>query len=134
MQIPRIPSGRRLRATLLAALLAGAPLAAMAQAAGDDRPYDAKLMRLSEILGAIHYLRELCGADEGQLWRDQMKELLRTEGTSAIRRAKLVQEFNKGYRGYRRTYRSCTESAQTAVDRFIEEGAKLSNVMVREGS
>jgi len=26
----------------------------------DDRPYDGKLMRLAEILGAIHYLRELC--------------------------------------------------------------------------
>ena len=25
----------------------------------DDRPYDNKLMRLAEILGAVHYLREL---------------------------------------------------------------------------
>ena len=39
----------------------------------DDRPYDNKLMRLAEILGAVHYLRELCGAQEGQVWRDQMK-------------------------------------------------------------
>jgi uncharacterized protein (TIGR02301 family) len=65
----------------------------------DDRPYDNKLMRLAEILGAVHYLRELCGAEEGQLWRDQMKEILKNEGTTAVRRAKLVNSFNDGYRG-----------------------------------
>ncbi|MEC9369117.1 MAG: TIGR02301 family protein [Pseudomonadota bacterium] len=129
-----IPARRLIAAVVFFALLAAGPAKLLAQSGQDERPYDAKLLRLSEILGAIHYLRELCGADEGQLWRDQMRDLLRSEGTSAIRRARLVQEFNKGYRGYRRTYRTCTESAQLAVDRFMEEGAKLSNVMIREGS
>src|SRR6476659_10596842 len=91
----------------------------------DDRPYDGKLMRLAEILGAIHYLRELCGAQEGQLWRDQMKEILKNEGTTAVRRAKLVNSFNDGYRGYRRTYRSCTGSATLATARFSTEGAQI---------
>src|SRR5581483_5349319 len=91
----------------------------------DDRPYDNKLMRLTEILGAIHYLRELCGANEGQLWRDQMKEILKNEGTTAVRRAKLVNSFNDGYRGYRRTYRSCTQSATLATARFSTEGAQI---------
>src|SRR5680860_1524219 len=91
----------------------------------DDRPYDSKLMRLAEILGAVHYLRELCGAQEGQVWRDQMKELLRNEGTTAVRRAKLVNSFNDGYRGYRRTYRTCTQSATLATRRFSAEGAQI---------
>jgi uncharacterized protein (TIGR02301 family) len=91
----------------------------------DDRPYDNKLMRLAEILGAVHYLRELCGADEGQLWRDQMKDILKTEGTTAVRRARLVNSFNDGYRGYRRTYRSCTPSAALATRRFSTEGANI---------
>jgi uncharacterized protein (TIGR02301 family) len=91
----------------------------------DDRPYDNKLMRLAEILGAVHYLRELCGADEGQLWRDQMKDILRNEGTTAVRRAKLVNSFNDGYRGYRRTYRTCTQSATLATRRFSTEGAQI---------
>jgi uncharacterized protein (TIGR02301 family) len=91
----------------------------------DDRPYDNKLMRLAEILGAVHYLRELCGADEGQLWRDQMEEILKTEGTTAVRRAKLVNSFNDGYRGYRRTYRTCTQSARLATRRFSTEGAQI---------
>lgn len=91
----------------------------------DDRPYDSKLMRLAEILGAVHYLRELCGAEEGQIWRDQMKEILRNEGTTAVRRAKLVNSFNDGYRGYRRTYRTCTQSATVATTRFSSEGATI---------
>jgi uncharacterized protein (TIGR02301 family) len=91
----------------------------------DDRPYDSKLMRLAEILGAVHYLRELCGAQEGQIWRDQMKDILRNEGTTAVRRAKLVNAFNDGYRGYRRTYRTCTQSATLATTRFSAEGATI---------
>ena len=91
----------------------------------DDRPYDNKLMRLAEILGAVHYLRELCGAQEGQLWRDQMKEILKNEGTTAVRRAKLANSFNDGYRGYRRTYRTCTQSATLATARFSTEGATI---------
>jgi uncharacterized protein (TIGR02301 family) len=91
----------------------------------DDRPYDSKLMRLAEILGAVHYLRELCGAQEGQLWRDEMKEILKNEGTTAVRRAKLVNSFNDGYRGYRRTYRTCTQSATLATTRFSTEGATI---------
>jgi len=91
----------------------------------DDRPYDNKLMRLAEILGAVHYLRELCGAQEGQLWREQMKDILKNEGTTAVRRAKLVNSFNDGYRGYRRTYRTCAPSATLAVTRFSTEGAQI---------
>jgi uncharacterized protein (TIGR02301 family) len=91
----------------------------------DDRPYDSKLLRLAEILGAVHYLRELCGAQEGQLWREQMKDILKNEGTTAVRRAKLVNSFNDGYRGYRRTYRTCAPSATLAVTRFSTEGAQI---------
>jgi uncharacterized protein (TIGR02301 family) len=97
----------------------------------DDRPYDAKLLRLAEILGAVHYLRELCGAQEGQLWRDQMKEIVRNEGSTAVRRAKLVNSFNDGYRGYRRTYRTCTSSATLAVTRFSVEGAQIAAALAK---
>jgi uncharacterized protein (TIGR02301 family) len=100
----------------------------------DDRPYDDKLMRLAEILGAIHYLRELCGASEGQVWREQMKEILRNEGTTAVRRAKLVNAFNDGYRGYRRTYRTCTQSATLATNRFSTEGATIAAALAQNST
>jgi len=96
----------------------------------DARPYDAQIYRLSEILGSVHYLRELCGAQEGQLWRNKMEQLLSVEGTSALRRAQLVDSFNKGYRGYARTYRSCTRPARLAISRFMEQGAEIADVLV----
>lgn len=119
-------------AAVVLALCLAAPAAAQSRATADDRPYDDQLMRLSEILGAVHYLRELCGAAEGQLWRDEMRKLVKVEGTTAIRRAKLVKGFNKGYRGYRRTYRSCTEPARQAVERFMEEGEQIVATLVQK--
>ena len=117
-----------------ATLLPGPQLVPMAWAQGqatDDRPYDGKLMRLSELLGAVHYLRELCGADEGQIWRQQMQEILQSEGTTAIRRAKLKKSFNRGYRGYRRTYRNCNKSAALLIDRFMREAALLAETLAK---
>ena len=95
----------------------------------DTKPYDERLMRLSEILGAVHYLRELCGSNDGQAWRDRMKELMDAEGSTALRRAKMTRSFNSGYRSYSRTYNSCTPSAQTAIIKFLAEGAELADAL-----
>lgn len=131
MKEPR-PARRFARRCLPAALvLLGAVAATPAMSAADSKPYDDRLFRLSEILGAVHYLRELCGADEGQLWRDRMTELLQTEGTSALRKAKLTRSFNKGYQSYSRTYNTCSPSAQNAINRFLAEGAGIADTLVR---
>jgi uncharacterized protein (TIGR02301 family) len=98
---------------------------------GDTRPYDDKLMRLSEILGAVHYLRELCGANDGQKWRDHMRELMDNEGSTALRRARLTRSFNNGYRSYSRTYSACSASAQTAIGRFLAEGAEIAETLAK---
>ncbi len=98
----------------------------------DARPYDVQIYRLSEILGAVHYLRALCGADEGQIWRKQMRDLVNAEGTNALRRAKLRDSFNKGYRGYARTYRTCTKPALVAISRFMEQGASIANSLAQD--
>ena len=128
-------SGSRRRAALLGALAAlaiGATGPAGAQGTSSDtKPYDDKLMRLSEILGAVHYLRELCGSSDGQKWRDQMRELMDTEGSSALRRAKLTRSFNNGYRSYSRTYNSCTPSALTAINRFLTEGVEIAEALMK---
>lgn len=105
--------------------------AAPAVAAPDSKPYDDRLFRLSEILGAVHYLRELCGSDEGQLWRERMSDLLQSEGTSALRKAKLTRSFNRGYQSYSRTYNTCSPSAQSAIHRFLAEGSTIADTLVR---
>lgn len=97
----------------------------------ETKPYDDRLTRLSEILGAIHYLRELCGADEGQAWRDRMRELIEAEGSTAARRTRLTRSFNQGYQSYSRTYKTCTPTAQTAISRFLGEGAQIAEGLAK---
>ncbi|HRY08164.1 MAG TPA: TIGR02301 family protein [Hyphomicrobiaceae bacterium] len=97
----------------------------------DSRPYDAKLLRLAELLGSIHYLRELCGANEGQFWRDTMQELMKSEGFTAGRQARLTASFNQGYRSYSRTYNLCTPTARAAIERFLAEGAQIADTLVQ---
>ncbi|MGE5513922.1 MAG: TIGR02301 family protein [Bacteroidota bacterium] len=116
---------------VLLVVVAALGVASPAIAADDDKPYDDRLMRLSEILGAVHYLRELCGANDGQLWRDRMRDIMEGEGSSALRRAKLARSFNNGYRSYGRTYQSCTPSAQTAITRFVTEGTQIADGLLK---
>jgi uncharacterized protein (TIGR02301 family) len=106
---------------------------ATAAPSGDARAYDNRLMRLSEILGAVHYLRELCEGKDGQRWRDAVNELIKTEGTTALRRATIAQRFNLGYRSYRRTYRKCTPSARSTIDRFFKEAIEISDALIKLG-
>lgn len=127
-----LPGAMGTRLAALAGCLTLAAGAALGQAAsGDTRPYDDKLLRLSEILGAVHYLRELCGANDGQKWRDHMKELVDNEGATALRRARLTRSFNNGYRSYSRTYSACSASAQTAIGRFLTEGAEIAETLAK---
>jgi uncharacterized protein (TIGR02301 family) len=129
---PRARSAPYLALALFIAALGGTITPATSRAAGPDgKPYDDKLLRLAEIMGAVHYLRELCSANEGQLWRERMKELLDAEGSSALRRARLTRSFNQGYRSYNRTYVTCTPSAQNAVNRFLSEGLQISEGLVK---
>ncbi len=101
-------------------------LAAPARADDTPAPFDNDLQRLSEILGALHYLRTVCGANEGQKWRDQMQALIDAEVPEGNRRHKMVASFNRGYRGFQQTYRTCTPAADLAIRRYLEEGAKIS--------
>ncbi len=109
---------------------AAAQPGAQKPAGAEDRPYDTQIFRLAEILGALHYLRELCGANEGQVWREQMRELAASEGTSALRRAKLVESFNRGYRDYSRTYRACTAPALVAIQRYMDQASAIADGLI----
>ena len=77
-------------------------------------------------MGALHYLRPLCGANEGQKWRTELQALIDAEVPSGERRQKIIASFNRGYRGFQQTYRSCTPAADLAVRRFLKEGARIS--------
>ena len=114
------------RTVTLAWIAIAALSAPVGAAEGGPAPYDRDLQRLAEILGALHYLRALCGANEGQKWRNEMQALVDAETPSGERRDKLVAGFNRGYRGFQQTYRACTPAADLVIRRYLEEGAKIS--------
>lgn len=111
--------------TLLAIAAGAQELDAPEQSEQREPPYEAQLLRLSEILGAVHYLRRLCDSEEGSLWRDEMVGILEAESPSPIRRSRIVDRFNRGFDSFRSVYRTCTPAAITAIDRYMEEGADI---------
>jgi uncharacterized protein (TIGR02301 family) len=117
---------KRALAIACIALTFGGGAAARA-AEGGPAPFDGDLQRLAEILGALHYLRGICGTNEGQKWRNEMQALIDAEAPGgSARRNRLTVSFNRGYRGFQQTYRTCTPAADVVIRRYLEEGAKIS--------
>jgi len=113
-------------AAALSLMIGTSPLPAHAEVAPATPPaYQADLLRLSEILGAVQFLRELCGTKEGALWRDQMQALIDAEPPASEEQARMIDRFNRGYESYRSVYRICTDSARLAVDSYLQEGARI---------
>jgi uncharacterized protein (TIGR02301 family) len=112
---------RILVALSIAFAAGGGPCAAQSARA----PYEGDMQRLAEILGALHYLRAICGANEGQTWRNEMQALVDAEAPGGDRRDRMVASFNRGYRGFQQTYRNCTPAANLAIRRYLDEGAKI---------
>ncbi len=125
--LPGHTSGRRQtmhkRALLILLMVLGSP-AGPARAV-DVAPFDGVLERLSEILGSLHYLRGVCGANEGNKWRNEMQALIDAETPSGQRRSQMIAHFNRGYRTYQQSYRTCTPAADLAIRRYLEEGSKI---------
>jgi len=113
---------KRLLTLLWIGLAACGPLAHAAERV----PFDGDLQRLAEILGALHYLRAMCGATEGPVWRNEMQALIDAEAPAGERRDRMISSFNRGYRGFQQTYRACTPAADLAIRRYLEEGSRIS--------
>ncbi|MFO1104208.1 MAG: TIGR02301 family protein [Methylocystis sp.] len=88
-------------------------------------PYEPQITRLSEVLGALSFLRDLCGAGDGDEWRVKMAALLDADAPSGSRRQRLMASFNRGFRGYELTYRACTPNAKTVISRYLAEASRL---------
>ena len=111
---------RRLIIAALVIVVAAMPAPAQAPA-----PFDGNLQRLAEIMGALHYLRARCGANGGQKWRNEVQALIDAEAPSGDRRTRLIASFNRGYRSFQPTYRTCTPAADLVIRRYLEEGSKI---------
>ena len=120
---------------ILFGLFCFTPEAGAQQSATDAPPYEVSLMRLSEVLGALHFLRPLCGHEDSPSWRDHMTAFLEAEALDENRRRRFIERFNQGHRGFSSVYRTCTPSARLAMERYVSEGKTLiSDVASRYGT
>jgi len=140
---------KRALAVLALAALAASPEALLAQARRSPQPqqqqrpaepppaepeappppYEPQLLKLAEIIGSLAYLRTLCETREAQDWRERMATLLDSEGRSPQRRERLAGAYNRGYRAYSATHRTCSEGTQEASARLAQEGEKLAKAL-----
>jgi uncharacterized protein (TIGR02301 family) len=99
-----------------------------------DAPFEGGLLRLSEVLGSLHFLRNLCG-EKGDTWRAEMEKLVASENPDPERKAKLYASFNRGYRSFESSYSTCTASATEAISRYMKEGETLTrDIALRYGN
>ena len=89
-------------------------------------PYEPDLIRLSELLGGLTLLQQICGAASAQGWPDKMRALMESEGRSPAIRDRLAGAFNKGFRAYALLHRECTPVSREAATRLAREGEALS--------
>lgn len=108
----------------LAAFIAAGAIASARPALAAEAPFEPGLMRLAEVLGSLHFLRNLCG-EKGDQWRGEMEKLIASENPDPERRARLIASFNRGYRSFGGTYTQCTASATEAINRYMKEGETL---------
>jgi uncharacterized protein (TIGR02301 family) len=92
--------------------------------------YDPQLLRLSQILGSIHYLQTLCQPTTAQSWRDQMQAILAAEQPDDDRKGNLIAAFNRGFHSYASVHRRCSPSARAVVSQYMREGEQLTKVVV----
>lgn len=86
-------------------------------------PYDQELQRLAEILGALHYLSNLCEGPNDE-WRKNMEKILQAEVPKNDRKIRLYEAFNHTYRAFSQNYRFCTNMARKAKKYYKIEGQK----------
>ena len=86
------------------------------------------------MMGALAYLRDLCGAGDGEKFRDRMAALLDAEGTTEPRRGLLAGAYNQGFHDYQTNFRTCTPAADAIVSRYLSETARIaSEIAARYG-
>ena len=104
---------------------APAPTPAPTPTAEPPPPYEPQMLRLSELMGALAYLRDLCQDGDGAEFRDRMAKLMEAEARTQERKDLFAGAFNRGFNDYQLTYRVCTPSAKEIVARFLDESARI---------
>ncbi len=83
--------------------------------------YEPQLLRLSEILGAIAYLSQLCGDGSEVQWRQRAEQLIDAEAVTQARRERLAGAYNRGFVGHQAMHRACTDRSRLLMERKIAQ-------------
>jgi uncharacterized protein (TIGR02301 family) len=120
-------------AALVLALVQAAPAAKPAPTPSPTRveppPYQANLLRLAELMGALAYLRDLCHDGDGAQFRQRIAGLIEADPRPQDEKDQLAGAFNHGFDGYRLTYRVCTSNARTTIDAYLTESERLAKAV-----
>lgn len=103
----------------LALVLSLAPM--RAEAADLDKG----LMRLAEIFGSVHHLRDVCGANDGPLWRNKMIDMMNAAELSSKDRQRMITHFNDAYYDARTRYPYCSNHAAKRANGLFDEAHRL---------
>lgn len=112
---------------------AGLVVLALALPAPAFAAFPPKTIQLAEILGAVHHLRDVCGANEGQLWRNKMIEMIAVLQPKEADRQRLVKHFNDSFYRYRNAYPRCTATAATQSDKLMQDGQRIAEELAASG-
>ncbi len=111
--------GTLLRISAFLALLSFAPVRADA--------LDDGLTRLSQILGTIHHLRDICGANDGSLWRNKMIDMINAAKLDPDKRQALITHFNDAYYDARTGFPRCSDEAAKRANMLFDEAQRLAS-------
>lgn len=122
-------SSRPVASLVLAAFLALAAPAVSANAQTQAQT-DAALLNLTEILGALAHLEEICGQGSGS--RTDMETLLASEDLTPVRQSVLIDSFNRGFRNVAVTHQRCTNASERLIDRHHQRGGAIVSGLLGE--
>ncbi|MDQ0391702.1 TIGR02301 family protein [Labrys monachus] len=88
-------------------------------------PYEPQLLRLSELMGALHYLRGLCGFADAPAWRDEMNALMAAQALDEAAKERFAGAFNRGFRTFSETYRTCNEAAGGIIRSYLDQSGAI---------
>jgi uncharacterized protein (TIGR02301 family) len=123
-----------MRVLILALLISGAAWAQESTPSlqpGGGASYQSRLLRLSEILGALHSVRAQCEPAEDTRWRDRMQELIRLERPSTEQKNAMTLRFNAGYEDASSRFRVCTDAARVYAANVAREAETISRTLAQ---
>ena len=92
-------------------------------------PYEADLLRLTELMGALAYLRDLCKDGDGEGFRNEVARLIAADARPQEEKDELAGAFNRGFDSYRMSYRVCTSNARATISAYLAESERLAKTV-----